>query len=349
MSEFQQETNKLALTLNSSNKANLKFRFENIGRQSLFIDVGSLDLCEEGWIDHSGSCFTFVTGYFNWQEAEDLCRSLKANLASIHSIDRQLFLHRVIRMIHGMANVTGYKNSFWISASDSYNEGEWRWAIDGKPLSTGYTNWAPGYPDKNNDTNCAYFAAYVATSFWIDAPCTHRYAAICEKSVNLTNANSMFGFGSKMKAADNSKNQHCIKTHSVFDTFRYILMITLQELTDNIQNTEQTTRVSIISDHLGSEDSKFISEEALVYLMVPKIIVSLSYIDLPIYPITPLFTIFTCGRIVILERKSCRPKSDILIPSITILPPAASINRNRDKVSDDLPAPVLPTIPTSKQ
>jgi hypothetical protein len=31
---------------------------------------------------------------------------------------------------------------------------------------------------------------------------------------------------------------------------------------------------------------------------------------------------------------------------MTILPPAASINRNNATVSDDFPAPVLPTIPT---
>ena len=35
----------------------------------------------------------------------------------------------------------------------------------------------------------------------------------------------------------------------------------------------------------------------------------------------------------------------ISTPSIRILPPALSRMRNNAKVSDDLPAPVLPTIP----
>ena len=50
--------------------------------------------------------------------------------------------------------------------------------------------------------------------------------------------------------------------------------------------------------------------------------------------------------IVILERNSCNPRDAILIPSMKIEPSAASIMRNRAKVNDDFPAPVLPTIPT---
>ena len=50
--------------------------------------------------------------------------------------------------------------------------------------------------------------------------------------------------------------------------------------------------------------------------------------------------------IVILERNSCNPRDAISTPSMRIEPSAASIIRNRAKVKDDFPAPVLPTIPT---
>lgn len=53
----------------------------------------------------------------------------------------------------------------------------------------------------------------------------------------------------------------------------------------------------------------------------------------------------TWGRMVSLPLRSCSPMSEILWPSITIWPPADSINRNRATVREDLPAPVLPTIP----
>lgn len=56
--------------------------------------------------------------------------------------------------------------------------------------------------------------------------------------------------------------------------------------------------------------------------------------------------ILTCGRIVSCNLRSCNPISDILCPSMTIPPPADSINLNNATVREDLPAPVLPTIPT---
>jgi len=49
-----------------------------------------------------------------------------------------------------------------------------------------------------------------------------------------------------------------------------------------------------------------------------------------------------------LERTSCSPSVEMLTPSMYIAPPAPSMSRNRAKVKDDFPAPVLPTIPTYK-
>ena len=48
---------------------------------------------------------------------------------------------------------------------------------------------------------------------------------------------------------------------------------------------------------------------------------------------------------VIFERKSWRPSLEMSTSSNIILPPAGSINPNKAKESDDLPAPVRPTIP----
>lgn len=48
---------------------------------------------------------------------------------------------------------------------------------------------------------------------------------------------------------------------------------------------------------------------------------------------------------MILNRKSWSPIFAMLIPSIIISPSAASLIRNKPKVREDFPAPVLPTIP----
>ena len=52
---------------------------------------------------------------------------------------------------------------------------------------------------------------------------------------------------------------------------------------------------------------------------------------------------------VSLDLRSCSPIVSIFIPSMLISPPAASMMRNKDNVMEDLPAPVLPTIPIWKQ
>jgi len=49
--------------------------------------------------------------------------------------------------------------------------------------------------------------------------------------------------------------------------------------------------------------------------------------------------------ILIFDRRSSNPIAAIFIPSIDILPQAASMIRNKASVMDDLPAPVRPTIP----
>ena len=54
----------------------------------------------------------------------------------------------------------------------------------------------------------------------------------------------------------------------------------------------------------------------------------------------------TCGMMVILDLRSSKPNTEMLILSMKIEPPADSMIRNRARVSDDLPAPVRPTIPT---
>ena len=52
------------------------------------------------------------------------------------------------------------------------------------------------------------------------------------------------------------------------------------------------------------------------------------------------------GMMVILDLSFPRPRIPMLTPSISMAPPADSMILKRARVSEDLPAPVLPTIPT---
>ena len=52
------------------------------------------------------------------------------------------------------------------------------------------------------------------------------------------------------------------------------------------------------------------------------------------------------GMIVIADLSLESPRCAMLTPSILMQPPEPSMIRNKDKVIDDFPAPVLPTMPT---
>ena len=54
----------------------------------------------------------------------------------------------------------------------------------------------------------------------------------------------------------------------------------------------------------------------------------------------------TCGMTVSLDLRGCSPIELVYLPSMIICPDAASMIRNRDKATVDLPAPVRPTTPT---
>lgn len=54
----------------------------------------------------------------------------------------------------------------------------------------------------------------------------------------------------------------------------------------------------------------------------------------------------TWGMMVSLDLVSCKPTEAMSRLSMWILPPAASMMRNKARVMDDLPAPVRPTTPT---
>lgn len=63
------------------------------------------------------------------------------------------------------------------------------------------------------------------------------------------------------------------------------------------------------------------------------------------YLIVPINSTGSCGMIDSFDRRSSRPISVIFTPSILIKPDVKSTNLNNETPNDDLPDPVLPTIP----
>ena len=75
------------------------------------------------------TCYTLVKVNKNWHEALDHCRSIGADLASIHDEDTNKFL----------SELTG-GNDHWIGGKKD-NKGNWSWS-DGSPWD--YEHWGHG-------------------------------------------------------------------------------------------------------------------------------------------------------------------------------------------------------------
>jgi len=65
------------------------------------------------------------------------------------------------------------------------SEGTFVWDQTQKPMSPGYTNWAPGEPSNSNDEDCVQM--YDFQHSWNDRSCAEAHPAICEASPGVVN------------------------------------------------------------------------------------------------------------------------------------------------------------------
>jgi len=126
--------------------------------------------CPSGLTEYNNSCWKFIysSNSNSWQNAQDYCESLGANLASIHSEAEFLFLQDL---------VASYSGSFWLGGTDAAVEGSWLWS-DGSDWD--YINWMPGQPDSGTSQNCLAMDTGEGGS-WRDLGCItdNVYSFIC--------------------------------------------------------------------------------------------------------------------------------------------------------------------------
>ena len=110
-------------------------------------------------------------GNYNWDEAEEVCRSLGGHLVSITSLKEQKLVKKLLKDAPLL--------KYWIGATNVNQEGPWTW-VTGEKMR--YQNWAPNQPD--NCDQMEHYAVihtrwYVHT--WDDRPNEHDYNGfICE-------------------------------------------------------------------------------------------------------------------------------------------------------------------------
>eukprot|EP00058_Branchiostoma_floridae_P018050 XP_002603539.1 hypothetical protein BRAFLDRAFT_79074 [Branchiostoma floridae] len=97
-------------------------------------------LCQGGWSNYNNHCYKLFKDKVSWSTANERCKELGANLASVTSADENNFITRFIANAPRGTWIPGV----WFGLNRL--DGKWKWA-DGSALS--YTNWAKGEPGNN--------------------------------------------------------------------------------------------------------------------------------------------------------------------------------------------------------
>uniref|UniRef100_A0AC34FWL8 C-type lectin domain-containing protein n=1 Tax=Panagrolaimus sp. ES5 TaxID=591445 RepID=A0AC34FWL8_9BILA len=142
--------------------------------------------CSVSWTAHDGFCYK-VYENSNWLDAEDRCRLDGAHLASIHSLDEDLFVTH-LAYYNGADGCIGESNA-WLGLFTEDSQAHWNWT-DGTLFD--YVNWMPGHPNPPSaHKDCGYIlltscsSLHVTAGNFDNAPCSMIFPRyICKKLPN---------------------------------------------------------------------------------------------------------------------------------------------------------------------
>jgi hypothetical protein len=128
-------------------------------------------VCPDGGKAFAGHCYSIVSGYKNWDDANKECAGKKAHLVSITSGDENKFVHEVL-----IGKQQFDPRTYWIGLTDTATEGTFVWSTN-EPLT--YKNWDNNEPnDFLNNEDCASLGTN--NGKWNDERCSIVHQAVCE-------------------------------------------------------------------------------------------------------------------------------------------------------------------------
>ena len=136
--------------------------------------ICSLDVCHDGWRYFQGYCYRKVSSCDSWNNGESQCTTLGANLPSVHSQEKNVF----IQTLHSGENG-------WLGLSDINTEGTFVWSY-GTRLN--FTYWDTRQPNNVHNEDCVHTLGSLQDYKykWNDVNCwsCHKYS--CNKGIDLT-------------------------------------------------------------------------------------------------------------------------------------------------------------------
>ena len=122
---------------------------------------------------YNGHVYKLFNKALPWREAYKFCEQQDGHLVTVNSENEQSFLYSLI-------NENSTSSYLWLGATDSYEEGKWKW-ITGDSIV--YRNWADNEPNNSNDED--YMVLYKNSGKWNDGndiyySDTKAFSFICE-------------------------------------------------------------------------------------------------------------------------------------------------------------------------
>ncbi|CAH4032974.1 unnamed protein product [Pieris brassicae] len=145
--------------------------------------------CDFSWIASGDFCVSAIRDIKkSWKQAEAECVKLGGHLASLANEDQQQILDQLLSHAPGSHE----DDIYWIGATDSVHEGEFRWS-DGLPFS--YAHWFPGWrkhtsqpnDDGTSGQDCVEVRRAMPprpahpTFLWNDRSCREHNYFVCER------------------------------------------------------------------------------------------------------------------------------------------------------------------------
>ena len=112
--------------------------------------------------------YQVISGSRTWSEAAAACEAIGHQLALVRNADDQAALSAALTSSAGFF--------VWIGASDSMNEGQWRWR-DGSAV--GFTDWGTGQPGDIGNEDCVVLFREAGVWRWYDTGCEFQYSHAC--------------------------------------------------------------------------------------------------------------------------------------------------------------------------
>ncbi|XP_068672430.1 perlucin-like protein [Montipora foliosa] len=141
--------------------------------------------CPEGWVFFDGFCYYARDTVKTFQEAQDYCSEMNADLAKITSQQENDFVLALARRDAPAAEQV-WIGLFWHKTGGDFwwsdkTGGDFWWSDLSVPV---YKNWAPGEPNGNADEPCGMMFTrkktdqrrHTASGYWNDLKCSRDQA-----------------------------------------------------------------------------------------------------------------------------------------------------------------------------